>query len=253
MFFSQKSLQLTRKTFSTKTPNTPKHHTILQQTNKRFFSASTPSILVTGALGQIGQELIPVRREKYGADRVFASDIRRPDSDSEKLIYLDVLKYEDLSRVCVENKINIIIHNTALLSAVGEQNPQTAIQVNCRGLENVLEVARVHKVKVFAPSSIAAFGPSTPHDVPTPDLTIMRPTTIYGISKVYLELLGEYYHMRYGVDFRSLRYPGIISAKNFARRRDNRLCHSHLSLCSEGGKVFLFSQGQHQAAYDVYA
>jgi len=112
----------------------------------------------------------------------------------------------------VEEHVTWLIHLSSVLSAVGERNLKKAMELNIRGIEHALEVAYKNELRIYAPSSIAAFGPSTPQ-VDTPDEVIMRPTTIYGVSKVYLELLGEYYHKKFGVDFRSIRYPGILSAE----------------------------------------
>jgi len=178
---------------------------------------SKPRILVTGATGQIGTELVTYLRDRYATQDVIASDVKMPDESNESLTngpfcYMDVTDYSQLARVVVEYRVNCVIHLAALISAVGEKNPQLAMKVNNIGTENVLEVARVNELKVYVPSTIAAFGPSTPR-VDTPNLCVMRPTTVYGITKVYNELLGEYYYRRYGVDFRSLRYPGIISNK----------------------------------------
>ncbi len=168
-----------------------------------------PRILITGALGQIGTELVPVLRQRYGPENVIATDVRKSSIDGP-FAYLDIMNMTDLERLIVEHKIDYLIHNASILSAAGERNPQLALEINIRGLNNVLEAAKRHGLRVFAPSSIAAFGPSTPRD-DTPDLCIMRPTTVYGVSKLYGELLGEYYYMRWGVDFRSVRYPGILS------------------------------------------
>lgn len=111
----------------------------------------------------------------------------------------------------MEENIQIIIHLAAILSATGEKYPELALKINNTGTQNVFEIAKHNKMTVFCPSTIAAFGPSTPRDN-TPVECVMRPTTMYGVTKVYAELLGEYYHLKHGVDFRSLRYPGVISA-----------------------------------------
>ena len=111
----------------------------------------------------------------------------------------------------VEHRISWVVHNSSMLSAVAEKNHLAAFDLNFIGMKNILEVARRHGCRIFAPSSIAAFGVDTPLDN-VPDMTVQRPSTLYGVSKVYAELLGEYYFHKFGVDFRSLRYPGIISA-----------------------------------------
>jgi len=170
-------------------------------------------LAVTGAGGQIGMELVPFLRKRYGSpDAVLATDVNHVGAATGPgpFAYLDVTDGPALERLVVEHRIDTVIHLASLLSAVGERNPRLAQRVNVRGIENVLETAAGRGLRVFAPSTIAVFGPSTPRHN-TPDPTIMRPTTIYGTTKVYLELLGEYYAAKFGVDFRSLRYPGVIS------------------------------------------
>lgn len=171
--------------------------------------------LVTGSYGQIGQALIPAMLERYGKENVIATGRKKkiPLFKEHDVIYqrLDVRDQFGLRSLIVEYDIDIIIHNASVLSATGEKNPQLAHSINIEGFYNVLEATReLNLEQLFAPSSIAAFGPSTPLEN-TPNTTIMRPTTIYGVSKVYLELMGEYYNQKYGLNFRSLRYPGVLS------------------------------------------
>lgn len=125
--------------------------------------------------------------------------------------YLDVTNVDNYHSVVVNNRITWVVHLSSILSAVGEMNPNSAIDLNINGLHNALNVSKAHRLRVFIPSSIAAFGPETPLDN-VPNLTIQRPKTIYGVSKVYTELLGDYYRYKFGVDFRCLRFPGIISS-----------------------------------------
>ncbi|MGQ9709366.1 MAG: L-threonine 3-dehydrogenase [Anaerolineae bacterium] len=174
-------------------------------------------ILVTGACGQIGSELTLALREKYGGENVVAAGHRTPPGpalrDSGPFEFLDVTKREELEAVVRKYNIDTIYHMAAVLSAAGEKNPHLAWDVNINGLYNVLEVAREHEmVRVFVPSSIAVFGPETPRD-PAPQETVLRPTTMYGLTKVAGELLGNYYVRRFGLDVRGVRYPGIISSE----------------------------------------
>ena len=173
-------------------------------------------ILITGSLGQIGTELTTYFREIYGPDRVIASDLVREGSaqvlEGGPFEQVDVLDMDRLAQVVDQYKIDTIIHLAAILSATGEKEPQRAFRVNMNGLYHVLELAREKSLSVFQPSSIAAFGASTPPDM-TPQDTIQRPSTMYGVTKVAGELLCDYYHQRFGVDTRGIRLPGLISHK----------------------------------------
>jgi len=171
-------------------------------------------ILVTGAVGQIGSELTMSLRERYGNDNVVAAGHRT--KPGEKLFgsgpfeYIDCCDINAIDNIVKKYDIDLIFHLAAILSAVAEAKPQLAWDVNINGLYNVLEVARENKCAVFTPSSIGAFGPTTPVDN-TPQDTIQRPNTMYGVTKVSGELLCDYYYKRFGVDTRGVRYPGIIS------------------------------------------
>ena len=170
-------------------------------------------ILVTGSLGQIGTELVLAMRNRYGTQNVIASDLHDTcpavlaDGPYEKV---DVMNPQRMADVVKKYSVNQIVHLAALLSAVAEAKPILAYQVNLGGLFNVLELARETGCGVFTPSSIAAFGPGTPPDN-TPQDTIQRPTTMYGVTKVAGELLCDYYFKKYGVDTRGVRFPGLIS------------------------------------------
>lgn len=172
--------------------------------------------LVTGSYGQIGTELVGALRKKYGGINVIATGRKKPPEILTKdgpYLHLDILDPNQIHSMLVDNDIDIIIHNASVLSGVGEKNPQLAYRTNVEGAYNIIEAARELKLdQVMIPSSIAAFGPSTPRDN-TPNDVIMRPTSAYGVTKVFIELWGEYYTKRFGVDFRSLRYPGIISSE----------------------------------------
>jgi nucleoside-diphosphate-sugar epimerase len=169
-------------------------------------------ILVTGAAGQVGTELVPALRAAYGEAAVLATDLRSPDGLAAEGPFrtLDCTDVDAVSDIVKAHRADTIYHLAALLSATAEAHPQKAYTVNMGTLYNVLEVARERRCAVFTPSSIGAFGPGTPRD-PAPQDTVQRPNTMYGVTKVAGELLCDYYHTRFGVDTRGLRFPGLIS------------------------------------------
>ena len=171
-------------------------------------------ILVTGALGQIGSELVMKLREIYGSDQVVATDVRQvenhPVIQSGPYAVLDVTQAKQMFTLAKLHRVDTIIHLAALLSATAETRPQQAWNLNMGGLVNALETARELGCQLFTPSSIGAFGPSTPKRQ-TPQVTIQRPTTMYGVNKAAGELLCDYYFYKFGVDTRGLRFPGLIS------------------------------------------
>ncbi len=175
------------------------------------------NILVTGAVGQIGSELTLALRERYGNDNVVATGRKTEPSqklrDSGPFYFINVCSRESVEEIVKKHEIDTIVHMAAILSAVGEKNPALAWDVNMNGTMNILDIARDYEMaQVMIPSSIAVFGPGTPLDN-TPNDTVLKPTTMYGVTKVCGELLCDYYVARYGLDIRGLRYPGIISAE----------------------------------------
>ncbi|MDR7078312.1 nucleoside-diphosphate-sugar epimerase [Neobacillus niacini] len=170
-------------------------------------------ILITGALGQIGSELTMKLRETYGTDNVIATDIKKNGSEAAQSGPFEIVDVTDLNKmgeVAKKHKVDTVMHLAALLSATAEARPVLAWNLNMGGLMNALETARELNAQFFTPSSIGAFGPSTPKES-TPQDTIMRPTTMYGVNKVAGELLSDYYYHKFGVDTRGLRFPGLIS------------------------------------------
>jgi nucleoside-diphosphate-sugar epimerase len=175
------------------------------------------TILILGAGGQIGTELTLALRDKYGTDQIVASDIRRSDLaelQDGSFEILDASDADALRAVCEQYKVHTVYHLVAMLSATGEKFPMKAWDLNMQSLLHVLELAREGVIqKIFWPSSIAVFGPTTPKNH-TPQQTNMEPSTVYGISKLAGERWCEYYFNKYGVDVRSIRYPGLISWKS---------------------------------------
>lgn len=172
-------------------------------------------ILLTGSFGQIGSELTLALRKIYGGENVIATDLSTKVTDKIKdggpFEQLDVLDSKKLAELIDKYQIDGIFHLAAILSAVGEKNPHLAWNINMQGTINVYNVAREKGIKrIFTPSSMAAFGPTTPFDM-TPQDTVLQPNTVYGITKVAGELIGKYYIEKYGMDIRGVRYPGIIS------------------------------------------
>ena len=173
------------------------------------------NILVIGSTGQIGSELTAELRARYGGDNVVAGYIPGAEpkgalAEGGPSAIADVTNAEQMAEVVKQYRIDTIYNLAALLSVVAEQKPRLAWKIGIDGLWNVLEVARENQCAVFTPSSIGSFGPNTPHEL-TPQDTIQRPRTIYGVSKVTTELISDYYYLKYGTDTRSVRFPGLIS------------------------------------------
>lgn len=170
-------------------------------------------ILVIGACGQVGTELVLALRKKYGGEQVIAGDIKKESfsfAGTGPYTVLDAMSREAILSLVKKENVTEIYHLAALLSATGEKNPKLCWELNMESLRNVLDLAALQKIRVFWPSSIAAFGPTTPRKG-TPQHTTIEPTTMYGVTKYAGELLCQYYHKKLGVDVRSVRYPGLIS------------------------------------------
>ncbi|MDP6742594.1 MAG: NAD-dependent epimerase/dehydratase family protein [Candidatus Thalassarchaeaceae archaeon] len=172
-------------------------------------------VLVTGALGQIGTELVPALRQRHGIDSVIATDLREISDHSVVasgiFTVADVLDKNRLEELIISHSVDTIYHLAAILSATGENNPELCERVNLGGLANVLELAKEHNLRLYTPSSIAVFGPDCPPLAP--QVTPLNPTTMYGMTKVAGEVMANYYWENHGVDVRGIRYPGLISWK----------------------------------------
>jgi nucleoside-diphosphate-sugar epimerase len=170
-------------------------------------------ILVTGAFGQIGSELTPALQKIHGVDNVIALGHHHIPADFAGIVEKgEITDPTFLESLITKYEITEVYHLVSILSAKGELDPELTWQVNMGGLKTFLDLAKKYKLKLFWPSSIAAFGPTTPRDM-TPQQTVLEPTTMYGVTKTSGELLCQYYHLKFGVDVRSLRYPGLISYK----------------------------------------
>lgn len=181
-------------------------------TSNQYMTTKTkPKILITGANGQIGRVLTKALRDKHGVDQVVASDIQEADYDNTPFAFLDILNTTRLEEMVKDYEITQIYHLAAILSASGEWNPSKTWNINLSGTLSILELARNNPQisKVFFPSTIAVFGATTPR-VDTPQHVPLQPETVYGIAKSAGELWCNYYHKRYGIDIRSVRYPGIV-------------------------------------------
>jgi nucleoside-diphosphate-sugar epimerase len=171
------------------------------------------NILITGAFGQIGSELVPALQQQFGKDNVIAGyNNTLPDDFDGIAVKCDATDKEQMRAIIEEHNIDTIYHLVSILSAKGEVDPVFTWNTNMDSLRHVLDLAVEYKLRIFWPSSIAAFGPTTPR-VDTPQHTVLEPSTMYGVTKVAGELLCQYYFNKFGVDVRSVRYPGIISWK----------------------------------------
>ena len=183
--------------------------------NQKFLSNFKKSgrinrIFITGCNGQIGMELYPYLKAIYGEDNLLLTDMRPPKQELKNFKELNITDKAQVNKLIHNFKPDYIMNFAAILSASGEKNIKLCQDVNINGFMNILEAATELKAGVFSPSTIAAFGPSTPR-LCTPNLVVMRPTTVYGISKIHNELMGTYYSRRFNIDFRSIRYPQVIS------------------------------------------
>ena len=174
-------------------------------------SGKISRILMTGGNGQLGTEILPYLYELYGTENILVTDnFPTVNHNCKKFEVVNVLDRSKVQSVVNSFKPNCIVHFAAILSASGERNPKLCLSVNVDGFKNMLDIACDQRIPMFSPSTIAAFGASTPK-AGTPNTTIMRPSTVYGCTKVLNELLGTYYKNKYGMDFRSIRYPQVIS------------------------------------------
>jgi len=211
----------------------------------------TEKILVTGPFGQIGSELVPELQKRYGKENVVALGHRHIPEDYEGVLEKgDVRNKEEMEEVIKKHEITQVYHLASLLSAVGEKRPHLAWDVNVNGLKTFLDLGVEHDLKMFWASSIAVFGPTSPLQ-DTPQHTILEPVTIYGVTKVTGELMCQYYHKKYGLDVRSLRYPGLISYKEEPGGGTTDYAVEIFYKAIEEGEYTCFVSG-HKTPHDVH-
>lgn len=175
------------------------------------------TIMIAGCRGQIGKALTNALISELGQDQVIATDLAESDDNINcKYEQLDVTDHTTYQNIVKDNKVDYIVHLAGILSSLGEKYPQLAFDVNVTGAKNAMDVAKDHECQLFIPSTIGVFGGDNYEKSDTPNDCVLQPKTIYGATKVFNELLGEYYHNRFGVDFRCIRYPGVISSEKFA-------------------------------------
>ena len=193
-------------------------------------------ILVTGSGGMLGSKLVSHLRQKYGNENVIASDLRPYDHGIGPFVKLDITCIEEIEETIEHYDVGWLFNMAAILSVAGEHDPQLLLKVNVFGFQNVVETCRKFGVRLFSASSIGAFGPSSPRNA-TPDVTIQRPITIYGVSKVHNELVGQYYCYKFGFDFRCLRIPTIFTDfEKDNRGRANQYVTEMFAKAVEGSK-----------------
>lgn len=199
-------------------------NTLFSSLSRRSFSAAQKMkpfdnyrFIVTGCQGQLGVPLVRALCQEVGQDNVLATDMGEQLFDFDcKYETLDITDSDRYNKLVKDNKIDYIVHLAGILSALGERNPDLAIEVNAYGSINALKIAREHKAKVYIPSTIGVFGGDVFEKHPTPVDSILQPKTVYGCGKVFVELMGEYFAKKYDMDFRCLRYPGVISSAKYA-------------------------------------
>eukprot|EP01060_Flectonema_neradi_P002243 TRINITY_DN11364_c0_g1_i2.p1 TRINITY_DN11364_c0_g1~~TRINITY_DN11364_c0_g1_i2.p1 ORF type:complete len:253 (+),score=31.76 TRINITY_DN11364_c0_g1_i2:80-760(+) len=198
---------------------------------RMLLSEAKPKILITGCLGQVGSSLVRSLRTKYGGENVIATDVVVPNKkfyQEGPFKYADVTHYDTLAKIAVDERVDWVVHNSSIQSIVGESDPSRILDVHITGIRNVLELSKNLSLRVLVPSSIACFSPESGNEN-VPDMAVMKPKTVYGVSKCFTENIGIYFRKKYDVDFRCIRYPGIVSTLEEGSSPALKVCFSSSS------------------------